>query len=233
MSKGSSRASILGSSALIRCRRLTSLLWPVGQVLPTPQGGALHTPQASTWSQTHQQTWVCRYGRWALTWGRLVPSQTQDSGNPATRHSAKAWHTENVERKFCVEGSFQHLQCSCPSSLLRPGCRRGTMTRSRQHFYEYSLAFLICLISGEEKDSPVGFESFNLGMTSFLLPSLPKTPPSCWSFIRALSPTDKYLVTSQARIHLCRPGWEVVGCGLVKPKEMCTVAFVWLGLGAR
>lgn len=169
ISKSSSRASISGSPALIWCHRLTWLLWPAGQVLATPQGGAPHTPQASTWSQTHQQTCVCRCGRWALKWRRLVASQTQDSGSPATRHATKAWHTENVERKFYVEGSFQHLRCSRPSSLLRPGCRRGTMTCSRQHFYEYSLAFLICLISGEEKDSPVGFESFNLGITSFLL----------------------------------------------------------------
>lgn len=48
------------------------------------------------------------------------------------------------------------------------------MTCSRHHFCQCPLAFLICLISGEEKDSPVRFESFNLGMTTFLLPSLPK-----------------------------------------------------------
>lgn len=34
-----------------------------------------------------------------------------------------------------------------------------------QHSHEYSLAFLTCLISGEERDLPVEFEYFNLGMT--------------------------------------------------------------------
>lgn len=81
------------------------------------------------------------------------------------------------------------------------------MTCSRQHFCEYSLAFLVCLIPAEEKDSPVGFESFNLGMTSFFLPPPPHNSPFLVGLhrepdLRALNPTDKSLVTSQARLHL-------------------------------
>lgn len=43
------------------------------------------------------------------------------------------------------------------------------------HPHEYTLAFLVCLISGEEEDSPVGSEAFNLGTICFLL-HLPLCP---------------------------------------------------------
>lgn len=239
ISRSSSRANILGSSALTSYHRLTSLLGPTGQVPPSPQGGALHTPQASTWLQTLTKSACASVAGGHLHGEGLCLLRHRTPGAHQAHHKV-AWHTEIVERKFGVEGSLQHLQSSPPSSRLRPGCRRGTMTCSRQHFCEYSLAFLVCLIPAEEKDSPVGFESFNLGMTSFFLPPPPQQPlpgrASSGARSQSTEPHRQVPGDFLGQTASLKAWLGAAGCGLVNPKDMClgcTVPFVWLGLGAR